>query len=512
MLLWESDMGPVRILALDQGTSSSSAFVFDAAGEVLGTASRTLPQIYPIPGWVEHDPELIWRTQIESAREALAIAGVEPHELSGIGIANQRETTLVWDRATGRPTGNAIVWQCRRTTGICEQLIAEGAAPEILRRTGLMTDAYFSGTKLRWLLDSNTGLREEAESGRLAFGTVDSWLIWRLTGGARHVTDVTNASRTMLFNLRSLDWDPEMLRLLAVPPAVLPQVQSSSSFFGETAEAVFGARVPIFGVAGDQQAALFGQACLKPGMAKNTYGTGSFLLLNTGEQLKIAESGLVTTVGIATQEGVRYALEGSVFVAGAAVQWLRDGLGLIGSAEEIERLALEVESSDGVYIVPAFTGLGAPHWDMRARGAIFGLTRGSTRAHLARAVLEAIALQTRDVVDAMAAESGVGLLELRVDGGASRNNLLMQIQADILGSPVVRSQHSETTALGAAWLAGLGARVWSTEAEVASQWRADRVFEPTVSESANERFRGGWRRAVERAKDWLNEDTSGGPV
>lgn len=497
------------LLALDQGTSSSRAIVFDEQSHVCGWAARELPQIYPRPGWVEHNPEDIWSSQLAAAQEALACAGVAPAELRAIGIANQRETAVVWDRETGAAIGNAIVWQCRRTAPICEALTAAGAAPEIRRRSGLVVDAYFSGTKVKWLLDETVGARAAAQSGRLAFGTVDSWLIWRLTGGREHLTDLTNASRTMLFNLASLDWDDELLRLLDVPRALLPEPRLSSGSFGVTDAAVFGARVPILGVAGDQQAALFGQACFAEGMAKNTYGTGCFLLLNVGGRpggRADEEGGLLTTVGIATPAGVRYALEGSIFIAGAAVQWLRDGLGLIETAAESEALARSVASSEGVYLVPAFVGLGAPYWDMRARGTIVGLTRGTTSAHLTRATLEAIAYQTRDVVQAMEAASGVRLAQLRVDGGATANSLLMQIQADVLGVPVVRPELIETTALGAAYLAGLAAGVWASEAELAQSWSAGVTYEPALDADVRERRFRGWQRAVERSRTWLADD------
>lgn len=498
---------PAYVLALDQGTSSSRALIFDEAGAVRASAAREFPQVFPRAGWVEHDPEAIWTSQLEAAREALARAGLEPGEISAIGIANQRETAILWDRMTGRPISNAIVWQCRRTTPLCEALTASGAGPEIQRRSGLVLDAYFSGTKVRWLLDNIPGARQAAEAGRLAFGTVDSWLIWRLTCGREHLTDLTNACRTMLFNIHTLDWDDELLRLLDIPRSLLPEPRLSSGGFGQTDSAVFGASVPIAGVAGDQQAALFGQACFGEGMAKNTYGTGCFLLLNTGSEARLSRAGLLTTIGIATPAGVRYALEGSVFVAGAAVQWLRDGLGLIGSAAESETLAAQVESSDGVYIVPAFAGLGAPYWDMRARGAILGLTRGTTAAHLARATLEAIALQTCDVIDAMQAESGVRLTELKVDGGATANDLLMQIQADVLGAAVLRPEVAETTALGAAYLAGLAVGIWSGEAEIASLWRASRRFEPSLSPESRQRLYHGWKRAVDRSRAWAEDDS-----
>lgn len=497
---------PNSILALDQGTSSSRALVFDEDGCVHGFASRELPQIFPRPGWVEHDPEEIWTTQMEAAEEALARAGVEPGQLAGIGIANQRETAILWDRESGSPVANAIVWQCRRTAPICEALRADGCEPEIRRRSGLVLDPYFSGTKIRWLLEHAAGVREAAEAGRLAFGTVDSWLIWRLTGGREHRTDLTNACRTMLFNIHSLSWDDELLGMLGVPRSLLPEVRLSSGHFGTTDEAVFGARVPILGVAGDQQAALFGQACLEPGLAKNTYGTGCFLLLNIGARPRLSDQGLLTTIGIATPSGIRYALEGSIFTAGAAVQWLRDGLGLIETAAGSEALARQVESSEGVYLVPAFAGLGAPHWDMYARGTVFGLTRGSTGAHLARATLESIALQTLDVVEAMETESGVQLTELRADGGASENGLLMQIQADILGKRVACPRSGEITALGAAELAGLAAGVWPDESKLAERWRASRSFQPAAAEPWRGQLVRGWRRAVERTRNWTHED------
>jgi glycerol kinase len=497
---------PAYILSLDQGTSSSRALVFDETGSVRASAACEFPQIFPRPGWVEHDPEAIWTSQLDAARQALALAGIDARQVAAIGIANQRETTILWDRETGRPISNAIVWQCRRTASLCEALTAAGAAPEIQRRSGLVVDAYFSGTKIRWLLDSIPGAREAAEAGRLAFGTVDSWLIWRLTGGRQHLTDLTNASRTMLFSLETLSWDDELLQLLHVPRALLPEPRLSSGAFGETDSAIFGARIPIRGVAGDQQAALFGQACFAAGMAKNTYGTGCFLLLNVGPRPRASEGGLLTTIGIATSAAVRFALEGSVFAAGAAVQWLRDGLGLIDSAAASEVLAAQVESSDGVYLVPAFAGLGAPYWDMHARGAILGLTRGSTAAHIARATLEAIALQSRDLVEAMEAEAGVRLVELRVDGGATANNLLMQIQADVLGRAVLRPAIDETTALGAAYLAGLSAGIWSSEAELSALWRPGRRYEPASTPHARERHYRGWSRAVARSRAWAEDD------
>ncbi|HWQ29293.1 MAG TPA: glycerol kinase GlpK, partial [Dehalococcoidia bacterium] len=466
--------------------------------------SREFPQHYPRPGWVEHDPEDIWRSQLDAAREAVAAANVRPQEIAAIGVTNQRETTVVWDRRTGEPVHRAIVWQCRRTAELCERLRADGFEKEIRQRTGLVIDAYFSGTKVAWILEHVPGARERAERGDLAFGTVDSWLLYRLTGGRVHATDATNASRTMLFNLRTGAWDSDLLEALGVPESVLPEVVDSSGVIAESEPSLFGAPIPVAGVAGDQQAALFGQGCLRAGEAKNTYGTGCFVLQHTGSEAPPSES-LLTTVASRIGGAMAYALEGSVFVAGAAVQWLRDGLGLIRSAAEIEALAASVSSADGVYVVPAFVGLGAPHWDMYARGAILGVTRGTTAAHLARATLESIAFQTRDVVEAMARDTGNSMRELRADGGATRNDLLMQIQADILGIPVARSSEPETTARGAAFLAGLAAGVWRGTDDVRRAASVDRVFEPRMSEDQRETLYAGWRRAVERAKGWATE-------
>lgn len=492
------------ILALDQGTSSSRAVLFDESGKPLVEASQAFRQIYPHAGWVEHDPEEIWSSQLAAAREVLrkaAQTGIAASEVAAVGITNQRETTVVWERASGRPVCNAIVWQCRRTAAMCDELRSRGLEPLIRERTGLVVDAYFSGTKLRWILDNVDGARKKAERGELAFGTVDSWLVYRLTGGSVHVTDATNASRTMLYNLRQRTWDADLLREFDVPESVLPSVRPSSGVVGTTEESLLGAEVPIAGMAGDQQASLFGQACFQPGMAKNTYGTGSFVLMHTGESPAPAQS-MLATVASQLGERISYALEGSIFATGAAVAWLRDGLGIIGRAVEVEPLASGVDSSDGVYLVPAFVGLGAPYWDQYARGAILGMTRGTTAAHIARAALEAIALQTRDVVEAMEQESGVAMPELRVDGGAVRNDLLMQIQADVLGRRVVRSSVLETTAQGAAFLAGLGTGFWSTTDELARLWRSDRTFEPQMDEGAREALCAGWRRAVERARNW----------
>jgi glycerol kinase len=489
-----------HVLALDQGTTSSRAIVFDASGAMVSMAQREFQQIFPRPGWVEHDPLEIWDSQLAVAREALHRAGLAAADVSALGITNQRETTLVWDRETGAPLGNAIVWQDRRTAEICGRLKRDGLEPLFRERTGLVIDPYFSGTKLAWILDSFPDAR--ARSRRLAFGTVDSWLIWKLTGGRLHVTDVTNASRTLLYNLQDEDWDDELLRVLDIPREVLPQVRSSSEVYAETLPALLGAPVPIAGVAGDQQAALFGQACLSPGMVKSTYGTGCFLLMNTGAAPVPSRHELLTTPAWRLGGETSYALEGSVFVGGAVVQWLRDGLGLIRSSPEIEALAASVPDSGGVVLVPAFTGLGAPHWDPYARGALVGITRGTTAAHLARAALEGIAFQVADVLAAMEADSGVRVSELRVDGGATANDLLMQLQADLAGVPVVRPRVQETTALGAAYLAGLGAGLWRDTRDIAEHWRAERLFEPQMDPDRAAGLRRRWSRAVERARAW----------
>ncbi|HEY0558438.1 MAG TPA: glycerol kinase GlpK [Thermoanaerobaculia bacterium] len=490
-----------HVLALDQGTTSSRAIVFDESGAAVAVAQRELRQIFPQPGWVEHDPLEIWESQLAVAREALARAGLRARDIAALGLTNQRETVVLWDRATGRPLANAIVWQDRRTADACDRLRREGREPLFRERTGLVLDPYFSGTKLSWLLDHVPGARDAPE--RIAFGTVDSWLLWNLTGGALHVTDVTNASRTLLWNLHTADWDGELMAILGVPRAILPEVRASSEIYGETAAGLFGAPIPIAGVAGDQQAALFGQACLAPGMVKNTYGTGCFLLMNSGGHPVPSRNHLLTTpawrLGAAQAE---YALEGSVFVAGAVVQWLRDGLGLIRAAADVEALAASVPDAGGVVLVPAFTGLGAPHWDPYARGALVGITRGTTAAHIARAALEAIAFQVADVLDAMAADSGVPIAELRVDGGAAANDLLMQLQADLAGVPVVRPRVQETTALGAAYLAGLATGVWKDTSEIAARWQVDRTFEPTLDPAHAAARRARWNRAVERAKGW----------
>jgi glycerol kinase len=490
------------VLALDQGTTSSRAIAFGRDGRILGIAQQEFRQIFPQPGWVEHDPEEIWTTQRDVARRALEAAGLGPSDVAAIGITNQRETTVLWERRSGRPVANAIVWQDRRTAARCDALRQAGHEPLFARKTGLLLDAYFSGTKLAWLLEHGKGLRERAAAGELAFGTVDSWLLWRLSGGAVHATDASNASRTLLFNIHTLSWDDELLALLGIPPAVLPKVLDSSGSLGKTRCDGLPDGIPIAGIAGDQQAALFGQACYQPGMAKNTYGTGCFLLMNVGDKPVESRHRLLTTVAWTRAGMRRYALEGSVFIAGAAVQWLRDGLGIIAAAPEVEALAASVPDTGGVYFVPALSGLGAPYWDPHARGAIVGLTRGSTRAHLARAALEAIAFQSAELIEAMAADSGIALKELRVDGGATADDLLMQIQADILGVPVVRPRVTETTALGAAYLAGLAVGFWKDEAEIAALWSRDRVFAPALSRDAAATRLEGWRRAVERSRAW----------
>ena len=489
------------ILALDQGTTSSRALVFDHAGAVRGTAQQEFRQIFPQPGWVEHDASEIWATQSGVMHEALARAGIGARDVAAIGITNQRETTVLWDRATGKPIANAIVWQDRRTAPQCDALRAAGHAPMIAEKTGLVLDAYFSGSKLRWLLDNVDSARERAVRGELAFGTVDTWLVWNLTQGSVHATDPSNASRTMLFDIHSGDWDDELLALFDIPRSVLPRIVPSS---GVCAHAqIGGIDVPIAGIAGDQQAALFGQACHTPGLAKNTYGTGCFLLLNTGAKAVASTHHLLTTVAWQRDGKTDYALEGSVFIGGAVVQWLRDGLKIIGSASEIEALAASVPDNGGVYLVPAFAGLGAPHWDAYARGAIFGLTRGATSAHIARAALEAIAFQSADVLAAMQKDAGITLAELRVDGGATENNLLMQFQADLLGVPVVRPKVRETTALGAGYLAGLAVGYWQDSADVAANWQVDRIFDPAMSRERVMELVAGWEKAVGRAKAWV---------
>jgi glycerol kinase len=488
------------VLALDQGTTSSRAIVFDHAGAIRAVAQQEFKQYFPRPGWVEHDPTEIWATQFGVLAEAVTKAGIAASDLAAIGITNQRETTVLWERKTGRPIANAIVWQDRRTAAMCDALREAGHADMIQRKTGLVLDAYFSGTKLRWLLDNVAGARESASRGELAFGTIDSWLVWHLSGGKQHVTDASNASRTMLFDIHRGDWDDELLTMLDIPRSVLPMVVASS---GTCAHAELrGVSVPIAGIAGDQQAALFGQACLAPGLAKNTYGTGCFMLLNTGTRAVESRHHLLSTVAWRRGGVTEYALEGSVFIAGAVVQWLRDGLRLVRSASEVEALATSVPDTGGVYMVPAFAGLGAPHWDAYARGAILGITRGTTGAHLARAALESIVYQNADVLTAMQADAPVKLSELRVDGGAAANNLLLQFQADVLGVPVVRPTLLETTALGAAYLAGLAVGFWRDDAEVSANWKVDRRFEPAMSRDRVEALKAGWDKAVARAKGW----------
>ncbi len=486
------------ILALDQGTTSSRAVLLGQDGRVHGQAQTPFRQIFPQPGWVEHDPVEIWSSQFGVAMEALAQADVKADAVAAIGITNQRETAILWDRKTGEPIHNAIVWQDRRTAGFCDRLREQGSEPKIQEKTGLVIDAYFSASKICWLLENVPGARERANRGELAFGTVDSWLIWKLTGGARHVTDVTNASRTMLFNLHTGQWDDELLDLLNVPKSLLPEVVGSSEMCGKTSGVLAG--IPIAGIAGDQQAALFGQMCMQPGMVKCTYGTGSFMLLNTGEKPVASRNKLLTTVAWKIDGRTSYALEGSVFIAGAVVQWLRDELQIIRTAAEIEELASSVPDTAGVYFVPAFSGLGAPHWDQYARGTIGGLTRGANRAHIARAALEGIAFQIADIIDAMETDSGVPLKELRVDGGAARNNLLMQIQADLLGVPVTRPSNPETTVLGATYLAGLAVGFWPDRETIAKQWQADRRFTPAIDETERRARHAGWSQALARAR------------
>ena len=492
------------ILALDQGTTSSRSILFDRSGRIRQVAQKEFRQYYPQPGWVEHDPEEIWSSQYGVLAEVLAKAGITTREIAAIGITNQRETVIVWDRKTGQPIHPAIVWQDRRTSGYCDELKAQGLSSLIRERTGLVIDAYFSATKLRWILDQVPGARARAVRGELAFGTVDSWLVWKLTGGKLHITDTTNASRTLLLNIRSRQWDPELLKIFDIPQPILPEVRSSSEVYGTTASimAPGSVGVPIAGIAGDQQAALFGQLCTQPGMVKNTYGTGCFMLMNTGGQAVQSRNNLLTTIAWTRGEQTEYALEGSIFIAGAVVQWLRDGLHFIRSSGEVEALANSVADTEGVYVVPAFAGLGAPHWNQYARGSIFGMTRGTRQAHIARAALESIAYQTLDVLRAMEADSGIVLKELRVDGGAVANDLLMQFQSDILQVQVIRPTVTETTALGAAYLAGLGAGYWGSLEELQQQWAVDRRFTPGMDVSRVEELVKGWRRAVKAAIVW----------
>ncbi|MCE5347234.1 MAG: glycerol kinase GlpK [Bacteroidales bacterium] len=492
------------ILAFDQGTTSSRAIVFDRNGLPVTTAQKEFTQHYPKPGWVEHDPLEIWSTQAGVAMEAIAKAGIESSAIEAIGITNQRETTIVWDRITGNPVYNAIVWQDRRTADFCDKLKENGQSHTILKKTGLIVDAYFSATKIRWILDNVKGARVLAEKGQLAFGTVDSWLIWNLTRGELHVTDVSNASRTMLFNIHSLKWDEELLNIFNIPSSMLPEVRSSSEIYGRTS-GQFSSSIPIAGIAGDQQAALFGQMCIEPGMVKNTYGTGCFMMMNIGTKPIESKSKLLTTVAWRIGKETHYALEGSIFIGGAVVQWLRDGLGIIKKSSDIEKMAAKVKDSDGVYFVPAFAGLGAPHWNQHARGTMVGITRGSTSAHIARAALDSIAYQTLEVLLAMQNDSEIDIRELRVDGGATVNNQLMQFQADLLQAKVVRPKITETTALGAAYLAGLAVNYWSNIGEIRQQWQVDRTFSPQIEASDTHLLIKGWHRAVNASKAWADD-------
>lgn len=493
------------ILALDQGTTSSRAILFDKDGSIIASEQQEFTQIYPQPSWVEHNAKEIWQTQLKVTQALLRNNKVNAKDIAAIGITNQRETTVVWDKNTGEPVHNAIVWQDRRTASICDGLTAKGLTDYVRENTGLVIDAYFSGTKVHWILENVAGAREKAENGDLLFGTIDSWLVWKLTGGKVHITDYTNASRTLLYNIKELKWDEKMLTELNIPRSMLPEVKASSEVYGETVSELFGGNIKIAGIAGDQQAALFGQACFEVGMAKNTYGTGCFMLMNTGDEFIQSKSGLLTTIAWGIDGKVTYALEGSVFVAGAAIQWLRDGLKIIDEAPDSEYFAMKVPSTDGVYVVPAFVGLGAPYWDMYARGAIFGLTRGTRKAHLIRATLESLAYQTKDVLSAMETDSGVSLKGLRVDGGASANNLLMQFQADILGVPVDRPEVIETTALGAAYLAGIAVGFWEKSA-IAKNWQLDQTFNPKMNETKKKKLYKGWKKAVKRSMDWERED------
>jgi len=494
------------ILSLDQGTTSSRSLVFDKQGNIISQAQKEFKQIYPQPGWVEHDANEIWSTQFGTMAEAVAKAGINMKQIAGIGITNQRETTVVWDKKTGLPVYNAIVWQDRRTSAYCDQLKSAGLAATIQQKTGLIIDAYFSATKLKWILENITGARERAAKGELAFGTIDSWLTWKLTNGEVHVTDVSNASRTMLFNIHSLQWDEDLLKVFDIPVSVLPEVKASSKIYGVTGNIIPDSRIPIAGIAGDQQSALFGQLCTKPGMVKNTYGTGCFMLMNTGEKAITSSNNLLTTIAWQVEGKTTYALEGSVFIAGAVVQWLRDELKIIRTSAEVEKLAEQVKDAEGVYIVPAFAGLGAPHWNQYARGAIFGLTRGSNNAHIAKAALDSIAYQTYDVLKAMEADAGITIAELRVDGGATVNNHLMQFQSDILNCKVVRPVITETTALGAAYLAGLAVGYWKNIAEIQEQWQADKTFTSELNDEKRKEMVKGWQRAVKASITWADNN------
>jgi glycerol kinase len=502
----EATMGSV-ILALDQGTTSSRAIVFNHRGEIVAVEQREFAQIFPKPGWVEHDPMAIWKSQLAVARAAIKSAKLDASDIATIGVTNQRETTVLWDRRTGEPIHNAIVWQDRRTAEFCDEL-KRRYLNTIQKKTGLVIDAYFSGSKLRWLLDHVPGARKRAMRGELAFGTIDTWLLWKLTGGALHITDASNASRTMLFNIRTGRWDDELLDIIGVPREVLPAVVSSSEIYGETKRSMFGTPIPIAGIAGDQQAALFGQTCFKRGLAKNTYGTGCFMLMNIGDKPVASKHKLLTTIAWNRNDRTEYALEGSVFIGGAVVQWLRDGLGLVKHASDIERLAASVTDSGGVYIVPAFAGLGAPHWDQYARGTITGITRGTSAGHFARAAIEGIAFQVAEIAEVMRKDSGIAIRELRVDGGASKNNLLLQFQADLLRVPVVRPKVTETTALGAAYLAGLAVGYWKSESDVERNWKVDSTFEPKLSADEALHRQSRWNEALKRARDWEEPSNS----
>ncbi len=490
------------VLSLDSGTTSNRAILFDHAGDIVSVANQEFPQVYPRPGWVEHDPMAIWKTQLGVAQRVVRQQGIQADQVAAIGITNQRETTVIWNRETGEPICNAIVWQDRRTSGICDKLIKAGHETMVREKTGLVIDAYFSGTKIRWMLDHVRGSKQLAQEGKLAFGTIDTWLIWKFTKGALHITDVTNASRTMLFNIHTLQWDQQLLDLLNIPASLLPEVKPSSQVYGTTAPEFFGREIPIAGIAGDQQAALFGQMCIREGMVKNTYGTGCFVVMNTGSKPILSKNKLLSTVAWQIGDEVTYAIEGSIFMGGAIVQWLRDQLGFIRKAPDVEELALQVEDNGGVYLVPGFVGLGAPHWDPYATGTLFGLSRGSTKAHIARAALEAIACSTMEVIESMAEDSGIPVTELRVDGGASVNNLLMQIQSDTLFKTVVRPHITETTALGAAYMAGLASGFWKDTEELEKQWKIERSFFPVVDHGEMEKRIKNWKRAVERSKGW----------
>lgn len=495
------------ILALDQGTTSSRAIVFDKKGSIISTAQKEFTQYFPKPGWVEHDPLEIWSTQAGVAAEAIAKKGLNVENIAAIGITNQRETVVVWDKSTGKPIYNAIVWQDKRTSDYCDKLKKAGKEKSVREKTGLVIDSYFSGTKVKWILDNIAGARQKVESGNLIMGTIDTWLIWNFTKGEQHITDVTNASRTLLFNINTMDWDDELLDLLTIPKSMLPKVKQSSEVYGHTKSTFYDAHIPISGIAGDQQAALFGQMCTKPGMVKNTYGTGCFMLMNIGEQPKVSKNNLLTTVAWEINGKTTYALEGSIFIAGAVVQWLRDSLKIIRNSADVEKLASSVESSEGVYFVPAFAGLGAPHWNQQAQGTMFGLTRGSTDAHIARAALESIAYQTMDVLKAMEADSGISIKELRVDGGATINNLLMQFQADVLNTITVRPKVIETTAMGAAFLAGLAVGYWKNTEEIQKIWQTDTYFSPIIDREAIDKNIKGWYKAIDALEYWTKDNS-----